>query len=105
MKANVSDKIISLNVFRAMKQAEKDQYEYHARILGMEKHELLNEMIRFQEDRSKAGKLSPEMIVKGKILFAALEKSAETDALKSLSTSYRRHLELEYQSYLEKKRG
>ncbi len=74
--------------------ARHDPY-YQILINRMNKMELLEEMVRFQEERSKKDNLSLTMMVRGKILFRALETSAETDELRLLASSYRRHLEHE----------
>jgi|GEM_PF-977708 len=92
--------VVSLNAARMMKQA--DDYAYRARILGMDKLELLEEMVRFQEERSALGHLTPEMMVRGKILFKALEDTAETHELQLLTRSYRRHLEFELRDYMRR---
>jgi hypothetical protein len=68
---------------------------YQIIINRMNKMELLEEMVRFQEERSKKENLSLTMMVRGKILFRALELMAETDELRLLASSYRRHLEHE----------
>lgn len=93
--------IVSLNVVREIKDAEGDM-EYRAKILGMDKLELLEEMVRFQEERSRVGHLTPKMMIEGKILFKALEESAETNELRLLTRSYRRHLEFELAAITEK---
>lgn len=93
--------VISLKAVREVKQAELEDMEYHARILVMDKLELLQEMVRFQEERSKLGHLSLPMMVRGKLLFKALETSAETQELKLLTRSYRRHLEYEMAEFLK----
>ena len=78
-------------------QGNKDEeYAYQARILGMDKLALLEEMVRFQENRSRQKDLSLEQISQGKYLFKALEERADTQELKALAKSYRRHLEQEY---------
>jgi hypothetical protein len=69
----------------------------------MEKVELLEEMVRFQEERSKLGQLSPQMMREGRHLFQALESSAETRELRTLAGSYRRHLELELEELKNRK--
>jgi hypothetical protein len=74
--------------------ARHDPY-YQIIINRMNKMELLEEMVRFQEERSKKDNLSLTMMVRGKILFHALELMAETDELRLLASSYRRHLEHE----------
>jgi hypothetical protein len=56
-------------------------------------------MVSFQEERSKLGQLSLTMMIRGKILFKALEESAETEELKILTGTYRRHLEHELHAY------
>lgn len=91
--------VISLKALREIRQAEKDDSSYLARIREMDKLELLEEMVRFQEERSAAGELSLSMMVRGKILFRALEDSAETRELQLLTGSYRRHLEHELAVY------
>jgi len=93
--------IVFLNAVREVKNAEHSDPEYHARILAMGKLELLEEMVRFQEERSKLGSLTPQMMVRGKHLFKALESTAETQELRLLTRSYRRHLEYELADYLK----
>ena len=100
--------IISIDQARLRKQqtqTEDQQQEnrYRARILGMEKVELLEEMVRFQEERSRVGKLTPQMMRQGRHLFQALETSAETKELRILAGSYRRHLELELEESRKQK--
>lgn len=90
--------VISLRAFRALKDIESEELAYRARILGMSKVELLEEMVSFQEERKRLGNLSGEMMVRGKFLFKALEEVADTQELKILSRSYRRHLEYELQA-------
>ncbi|MEN9722409.1 MAG: hypothetical protein RJB38_395 [Pseudomonadota bacterium] len=90
-------KVISLAEARQLRWAgsREEHYAYQARILGMDKLALLEEMVRFQQKRSERGELTPQMILQGKSLFKALEEKAETEELRSLARSYRRHLEHE----------
>ena len=74
--------------------AKHDPY-YQIQINRMSKMELLEEMVRYQDERSQKGKLTLTMMVRGRILFQALEMNAETDELRLLASSYRRHLEHE----------
>ena len=92
--------IVSLKAVRDIKEAEGDM-AYHAKILGMDKLELLEEMVRFQEERSRVGHLTPQMMIQGKVLFKALEDSAETNELRMLTRSYRRHLEYELAALIQ----
>ena len=80
--------------------AKHDPY-YQMQINRMGKVELLEEMVRFQEERSAKGNMSLTMMVRGRILFRALEISAETDELRLLTSSYRRHLEHEIEIHLK----
>ena len=91
--------IVSLQAARELKQAHHEDHAYRAQILSMDKLELLEEMIRFQEERSRIGSLSVAMMVRGKHLFKALEETAETQELRILTRSYRRHLEHELNAY------
>lgn len=95
-------KIISFQAARTLKEAQVEDPEYRSRIEAMDKFELLEEMVRFQEERSKNGELTIGMMVRGRYLFKALEESAETRELALLTGSYRRHLEYELEDYLEK---
>jgi hypothetical protein len=94
-------KVLSLNAIRKIRQTETEDYGYKALILTMDKLELLEEMVRFQEERSRLGHLTLSMMVRGKMLFKALEETAETQELRLLTRSYRRHLEHELADYLE----
>ena len=60
-------------------------------------------MVRFQEERSRVGKLTPRMMREGRHLFQALENLAETKELKILAGSYRKHLELELEEARKQK--
>jgi hypothetical protein len=82
--------------------SQHDPY-YQTRINRMGKIELLEEMVSFQEERTTKGKLSLTMMVRGRILFRALEDHAETDELRLLASSYRRHLEHEIDHHLNAK--
>ena len=93
--AETPSRIIDLNEFRLRKIDTDEEYAYRARILVMEKAQLLEEMVAFQQERSRAGKLTRAMMLRGKHLFKALEQSAETNELRILARSYRRHLEFE----------
>jgi hypothetical protein len=95
--------VVSLKAAKEMKDAENQDLDYQAMILGMDKLELLEEMVRFQEERSRVGHLSVNMMLRGKHLFKALEKNAETRELQLLTRSYRRHLEAELSDYRRKK--
>jgi len=96
-------KIISLDQVRKIRDlsSRDEEYAYQARILGLDKLSLLEEMVRFQQERSEKGELSLEMMARGKYLFKALEDRAETQELKGLARSYRRHLEFEMAEKLQ----
>lgn len=91
--------LIQVN-FKREKIPEDVILAYKAKILGMDKLELLEEMTAFQVRRSKVGHLTPEMMLTGQILFKALTDTAETIELRLLTGSYCRHLKYEYDSYL-----
>jgi hypothetical protein len=91
--------IINLSAERANRNRHDHQYEI--KISRMNKYELLEEMVRFQEERSSNGNLTMEMMVRGQILFRALEASSETNELRLLAGSYRRHLEHEIEALVK----
>ncbi|MCC7442273.1 MAG: hypothetical protein IT285_11605 [Bdellovibrionales bacterium] len=98
----MSAHLVSLQAAREIRKAKEDDTAYHARLLAMDKLELLEEMVRFQEERSRVGFLTPSMMIRGRTLFHELEKTAETRELLILTRSYRRHLEFEMADYLRK---
>lgn len=89
------NKVVKLSDYRANKVMDSEEETYRAKIKSMRKVELLEEMVRFQEERKQAGGLTMSLMVRGKILFAELENQADSAELKILSRSYRRHLEYE----------
>lgn len=84
--------ILDLSAARASREAQKGIDEYAARLKHMDRLELLEEMVRFQEERSLFGTLTAQMCVRGHILFKMLEIAAETHELRLLTSSYRKHL-------------
>ena len=94
--------VVSLKVVRELRKTEDEDFAYQAQILAMDKVQLLEEMVRFQEERSRVGELTLIMMQRGRFLFKALEQNAETTELLELVRSYRRHLEHELQSYRQK---
>jgi hypothetical protein len=68
---------------------------YQLKINAMDKTELLEEMVRFNEARARVGQMSLPLMVQGRILFRALELAAYTQELKILAGSYRRQLDHE----------
>ena len=85
------------------RKASNEEQAFKRKILVMDKLALLEEMIRFQEERSSRGHLTLAMILKGRHLFKALEQHAETQELQILTSSYRKHLEFEYEAYVSGK--
>ena len=89
------ENVIDLLAERNKREGSGNDPVYQSKINRMNKIELLEEMVRFQEERSASGKLTATMMVRGRILFRALESHAETEELRLLASSYRRHLEHE----------
>lgn len=94
--------VIDFTRRKVIKNAESSLLDYKARIMGMDKLELLEEMVRFQEEKAKHVYMTYDMMLEGQFLFKCLEESAETDELRLLTRSYRRHLEHEIATYKEK---
>lgn len=97
--------VISIHALREVKRIQQGDPEYQQRVVSMDKVELLEEMMRFQEERSQQGELTLSLMIRGKILFKSLELHAETRELKELAKSYRRHLKLELEHYQIQARG
>lgn len=95
-------KIVFLHAVRENRNSEQVDLEYQAKILGMDKLDLLEEMVRFQEERANEGQLTSKLISQGLLLFKALEENAETVELRNLARSYRRHLKYEQSSQVRK---
>ena len=93
--------VVWLDVEREVRRAEQGDPAYEKRIAQMHKLELLDEMMDFQDERTRVGHLTPRMMIRGRILFKTLEARAETRALQVLARSYHRHLKLELEEYLK----
>ncbi len=93
------NKVIPLFAAREIKKTQEEDLAYQAKILAMDKLELLEEMVRFQEERTRIGHLTPSLMIRGQSLFKALEEKAETHELRTLTRSYRRHLDHELREY------
>ncbi|MBI2711802.1 MAG: hypothetical protein HYX41_02905 [Bdellovibrio sp.] len=91
-------KIVSIHAVREAQVIKKGNPDYQNRILMMSKLELLTEMMVFQEERARIGKLTVPMMIRGRILFRALENGAETRELRLLARSYNQYLERELQT-------
>lgn len=85
------------NVVNIFKNGVSDN-AYKSYIQNMDKLELLEEMVRFQEKRSRLGQLTQQMMIQGIILFEALNQSAETPELKILTRAYVKHLKIELEA-------
>lgn len=95
--------MISLQAVRELKKSqEEEDPAYRAKIASLNKVELLEEMIHFQEERARKGRLTAQMMIQGKVLFRALEESAETEELRQFSRIYRKHLDYEFADYLKR---
>ena len=93
--------VIDMIAERNKRSTAKTDAYYQAQVNRMAKVELLEEMVRFQEERGSKPTLSLTSMVRGRILFRALEMNAETDELRLLAGSYRRHLEHEIEVHLK----
>lgn len=85
------DNVINLLDYKKL----KSQANWKVLYSKMDKLELLEEMVAFQEERAKIGHLTLELCVKGIPLFEALTKSSETEDLRKLTSSYVKHLKYE----------
>lgn len=78
------------------KRKPKENLDYKAKLLGMSKLDLLEEMVSFQEEQAIEGNLTEDAIVRGLSLFKELHRQSETSELRELTGAYKRHLEHEW---------
>jgi hypothetical protein len=97
--------VIYLSVERNKRGFSQHDPQYQMRINRMNKIELLEEMVRFQDERGQLEKVSFPLMIRGRILFRALEMFAETSELRLLASSYYNHLENEIEAYLKNNPG
>jgi hypothetical protein len=71
---------------------KKNENNYLDRLNKLSKLELLGEMVEFQEERSRKGRLDKDMRDRGFILFQCLIKAAETKELRDICANYLNHL-------------
>jgi hypothetical protein len=103
LEAHTDSNVVSLEQFRRLKRITDQDLDYARLIEKMTKLELLDEMIRFQEERTRVGQLTYKMMIRGRHLFDALERNAETREMRLLARSYKRHLEHELLAQKETK--
>lgn len=108
----MSAKVVLLKVVRDQRMAEgklkkppEADVAYFAKILSLDKLGLLDEMMVFQRERSAAGELTLDLIVRGQVLFKALGDTAETAELRDFCKTYRRHLRFELENQMKKITG
>ncbi len=97
--------VIDLNAVREAKKMRQSDPQYQAKLERMDKLELLEEMMRFQQQRTAAGKLTLKLMVRGQILFQILETQAETHELRELAMTYGRHLKLEMDAFIKTRKS
>jgi hypothetical protein len=95
-----SGMIIDLDLERKKRGLIPHDPEYQIKVNKMDKMELLEEMVRFNDSRSQGEKMSLAVMIQGRILFKALELLAQTQELRLLAGSYRKHLEYELEEKL-----
>lgn len=79
----------------AKKQAVIELREWASYIDSLDKLQLLEEMIKYQELRLREDRMSDLMIRQGQILFGALTQVAETKELRHMVIAYHCNLNLE----------
>ncbi|MBU6154922.1 MAG: hypothetical protein KGP28_11515 [Bdellovibrionales bacterium] len=100
-----SGMIIDLELERKKRGLIPHDPIYQIKVNKMDKMELLEEMVRFNDSRSKGEKMSLSLMIQGRILFKALELMAQTEELRILAGSYRKHLEHELEEKLNEIRS
>jgi hypothetical protein len=93
---------ICLNQFKKYKKEQRNQGLYSIKLKQMNKTELLEELIRFQKERSLFEGPSLEMILQGELLFQALITHCESTEMQKFAKTYLKHLKHELQHLLSK---
>ena len=84
-----------IDLFTKKPKTSDDKRNWSEAYSHLTKEELLHSMVDFQEERSREGRLTPDLIERGIPLFTILEQEAETEELKILTRAYRAYLEFE----------
>jgi hypothetical protein len=95
----MKNEVVSIKAFREIKDQKNAHLEYQTQVAAMDKIQLLEEMTKLQDQRAKQKDLELSEMIKGVALFNMLHKTAETEALKELTRSYLRNLELQIRKY------
>lgn len=75
---------------------------YAAKIAKMDRLDLVNEVIHFNEERYINGGLNKDLIIRGLLLFKNMGENATTQNFKEFAMTYCKHLELELQVFRNK---
>lgn len=85
-----------VSIFSSQRSVPYERY-----IDGLDRDDLLSEMVKFQQECEYNGGPNLSLMIRGIYLFGALEKVAESDALIALSRSYKNHLKYELENFRE----
>jgi hypothetical protein len=78
----MSDNVVSLKDWKEKKAEQTQLWRYKAKLLGMDKLELLDELVKYTEERTKVSKPSHDLIERGITLAKVLADVAETAELR-----------------------
>ncbi len=82
------------NVF-PIRLKKLDLNRYREELLIMPRIDLLQEMMKYQEEAEKLKTQPYPFLQKGSVLFSVIEFVAQTDDLRSIASAYRRHLDFQ----------
>lgn len=94
-------KVINLKTFRVLKKQKREGLAYRHRIMGMQKPELLQELLSYHESYQK----DPHDIrvtIRGQHLMDVLEARAELRELQELAREFQSKLKARYRSQLQR---
>jgi hypothetical protein len=91
-----------LNQITEAKRIKKECLIYEDKLKKMDRLDLLEEMVRYQEQRSNEKSLTLKIIYDGLALFKLISETCETPELRLLSQSYHRHLSDQLTYYLKR---
>jgi hypothetical protein len=94
--------LFDLDAARNKKAQQTTDPFYQKRIDSLDMIALLEEMVKYQEQKPKDKEL-PFAMIRGVILFTALEQKCTTEELRLLAGSYKRHLQHELAAKRSKK--
>jgi len=93
--------VINLKTYKILRERERAEIHYRHRLMGMKKHELLQELLNYHESYQRDPH-DVNVTIRGQHLMEVLEQRAELRELQDLSREFQAKLKARLYAQLQK---